>query len=84
MVKLSANWVSMVFIYSKFQSQLEAQLSLFPHNSDGQQEIVNYPGGHLLRTKAITTREGGVAAGFAVIDSPLLIDEDDKPELETL
>ncbi|CAO3701095.1 hypothetical protein CU097_013523 [Rhizopus azygosporus] len=51
---------------------------------DGQQEIVNYPGGHLLRTKAITTREGGVAAGFAVIDSPLLIDEDDKPELETL
>ncbi|ORE06103.1 glutathione synthetase [Rhizopus microsporus var. microsporus] len=51
---------------------------------DGQQEIVNYPGGHLLRTKAITTKEGGVAAGFAVIDSPLLVEEDDKPELGKL
>ncbi|KAG1137260.1 hypothetical protein G6F37_010283 [Rhizopus arrhizus] len=43
--------------------------------NDGQDEIVNYAGGHLLRTKAITTREGGVAAGFAVIDSPLLVDK---------
>ncbi|KAG1473679.1 hypothetical protein G6F56_000822 [Rhizopus delemar] len=43
--------------------------------NDGQKEIVNYAGGHLLRTKAVTTREGGVAAGFAVIDSPLLVDE---------
>lgn len=83
MVKLSVSWVSMVFIYSKFQSQLKVQLNLFPH-SDGQQEIVNHPGGHLLRTKAITTREGGVAAGFAVIDSPLLVEEDDKPDLEIL
>lgn len=41
--------------------------------SDGDKEILNEEGGHLLRTKATTTREGGVAAGFAVIDSPLLV-----------
>ncbi len=29
--------------------------------------------GHLLRTKPATSNEGGVAAGFAVIDSPLLV-----------
>lgn len=43
------------------------------HSSDGDKEILNEEGGHLLRTKATTTREGGVAAGFAVIDSPLLV-----------
>lgn len=41
--------------------------------ADGGKEILNHTGGHLLRTKATTTREGGVAAGFAVIDSPLLV-----------
>ncbi|CEP16611.1 hypothetical protein [Parasitella parasitica] len=41
--------------------------------ADGDKEILNEEGGHLLRTKATTTREGGVAAGFAVIDSPLLV-----------
>ncbi|KAJ2763198.1 Glutathione synthetase, partial [Coemansia sp. BCRC 34490] len=34
--------------------------------------VVNKHGGHLLRTKASDVYEGGVAAGFAVIDSPLL------------
>lgn len=29
--------------------------------------------GHLLRTKAEGTDEGGVAAGYAVLDSPLLV-----------
>ena len=29
--------------------------------------------GHLLRTKTANSNEGGVAAGFAVLDSPLLI-----------
>ena len=32
----------------------------------------NAHGGHLLRTKAATSDEGGVAAGFAVLDSVLL------------
>jgi glutathione synthase len=41
--------------------------------SDGTDEVVNQVGGHLLRTKGIETKEGGVAAGFAVIDSPLLV-----------
>ncbi|KAJ1731351.1 Glutathione synthetase [Coemansia biformis] len=42
--------------------------------SDGQgRVVVNRQGGHLLRTKAAGVMEGGVAAGFAVIDSPLLI-----------
>ncbi|KAJ2593017.1 Glutathione synthetase [Coemansia sp. RSA 1804] len=35
--------------------------------------VVNKHGGHLLRTKASDVYEGGVAAGFAVIDSPLLV-----------
>eukprot|EP01097_Dermamoeba_algensis_P008411 TRINITY_DN5606_c0_g1_i1.p1 TRINITY_DN5606_c0_g1~~TRINITY_DN5606_c0_g1_i1.p1 ORF type:complete len:495 (-),score=89.41 TRINITY_DN5606_c0_g1_i1:88-1572(-) len=30
--------------------------------------------GHLLRTKPITSNEGGIAAGFAFIDSPFLFD----------
>ncbi|KAI7877917.1 glutathione synthase [Lichtheimia hyalospora FSU 10163] len=41
--------------------------------NDGDKAMVNEIGGHLLRTKAHATHEGGVAAGFAVIDSPLLI-----------
>ncbi|KAJ1898870.1 Glutathione synthetase [Kickxella alabastrina] len=42
--------------------------------SDAQGNVVvNCAGGHLLRTKASNVYEGGVAAGFAVIDSPLLI-----------
>ncbi|PKC74916.1 glutathione synthase [Rhizophagus irregularis] len=35
--------------------------------------IINEIGGHLLRTKGRKTNEGGVASGYAVIDSPLLI-----------
>lgn len=34
--------------------------------------VLNEHGGHLLRTKAADSNEGGVAAGFAVLDSPLL------------
>lgn len=36
-------------------------------------ELENRVLGHLLRTKALGTNEGGVAAGFAVIDTPYLI-----------
>ncbi|RHZ79839.1 hypothetical protein Glove_140g141 [Diversispora epigaea] len=38
----------------------------------GKEVIVNERGGHLLRTKGKETNEGGVATGYAVIDSPLL------------
>ncbi|KAI9228687.1 MAG: glutathione synthase [Piptocephalis tieghemiana] len=34
--------------------------------------LVNDTAGHLLRTKGAETREGGVAVGFAVMDSPRL------------
>ncbi|KAF9999965.1 hypothetical protein BGZ80_005048 [Entomortierella chlamydospora] len=40
---------------------------------DGRKEIRNDNGGHLLRTKGVESNEGGVAAGFAVIDSLLLV-----------
>ena len=45
-------------------------------NNDGDTELaatlINEAHGHLLRTKSATSNEGGVAAGFAVLDSPLL------------
>ncbi|GAA5916563.1 hypothetical protein JCM8208_007703 [Rhodotorula glutinis] len=37
------------------------------------QVLVNETVGHLLRTKASSSDEGGVAVGFSVIDSPLLV-----------
>ncbi|KAF5838970.1 homoglutathione synthetase GSHS2 [Dunaliella salina] len=40
----------------------------------GNGVILNKEVGHLVRTKTATSNEGGVAAGFAVIDSPYLID----------
>ncbi len=39
----------------------------------GDRVILNREAGHLVRTKAATSDEGGVAAGFAVLDSPYLI-----------
>ena len=35
--------------------------------------IVNKEAGYLMRTKAHGTNEGGVATGYSVLDSPLLI-----------
>ncbi|GJJ68856.1 glutathione synthase [Entomortierella parvispora] len=40
---------------------------------DGKRVVRNDNGGHLLRTKGVESNEGGVAAGFAVIDSVLLV-----------
>lgn len=40
---------------------------------DGQKIYLNQQAGHLLRTKLSNVNEGGVAAGFAVLDSPLLL-----------
>lgn len=34
--------------------------------------MLNEEVGHLVRTKTSSSNEGGVAAGFAVLDSPLL------------
>ncbi len=41
-------------------------------SSKGDEEFINEDGGHLLRTKTASSDEGGVAAGFAVLDSPYL------------
>ncbi|XP_057291485.1 glutathione synthetase-like [Hydractinia symbiolongicarpus] len=41
--------------------------------SDGEKEIFNKASGHLLRTKDIEHKDGGVAAGRAVLDTPYLI-----------
>ncbi|CAG8502243.1 4050_t:CDS:2 [Dentiscutata heterogama] len=42
-------------------------------NNEDEDLVINELGGHLLRTKGRETNEGGVATGFSVIDSPLLI-----------
>lgn len=39
----------------------------------GDRVVLNSEVGHLVRTKAATSDEGGVAAGFAVLDSPFLV-----------
>lgn len=47
---------------------------LFRKGGDGGAEVlVNETVGHLLRTKGKDSDEGGVAVGFSVIDSPLLV-----------
>lgn len=49
------------------------------------QVVVNEEVGHLVRTKTSSSNEGGVAAGFAVLDSPLLSDPSEgllPPQLE--
>jgi len=40
---------------------------------DGKQELVNRFNGHNLRTKPEHVNEGGVAAGFATLDSPYFV-----------
>ena len=42
--------------------------------SDGATEHLNQIAGHLVRTKPGGVDEGGVAAGYAYLDSPLLVD----------
>lgn len=49
---------------------------LFPRllsRSVGSSAILNKAAGHLLRTKTASSDEGGVATGYAVLDSPYLV-----------
>lgn len=49
-------------------------VALFRTRKEGGAEIlVNKQVGHLLRTKAQDVSEGGVATGYSVLDSPLLV-----------
>jgi glutathione synthase len=55
------------------ESSVVSELGVYGvYLADGEREIVNRSAGHLLRTKMSSTDEGGVASGFAVVDSPLL------------
>ena len=47
--------------------------STYLSNTDRTDIVVDEFAGHLLRTKTVDSNEGGVAAGFAVIDSPVLV-----------
>lgn len=38
----------------------------------GDKVLLSRAAGHLVRTKAAESDEGGVAAGYAVLDSPYL------------
>lgn len=40
---------------------------------DSSTVMLNCEAGHLVRTKAVSSDEGGVAKGFAVLDSPALV-----------
>ncbi len=49
-------------------------LQLPPKYRASQARGVALQAGHLVRTKRTTSNEGGVAAGYAVLDSPYLVD----------
>lgn len=46
---------------------------VFLGDGECRRVLLNESVGHLLRTKLATSQEGGVAAGFAVLSSPLLV-----------
>ena len=53
-----------------------SELGIFGvHLRRGGKVLLNERAGHLLRTKPADADEGGVASGFAVLDSPMLVDE---------
>ncbi|ELR15612.1 glutathione synthetase [Acanthamoeba castellanii str. Neff] len=64
------------YVYRRGESSLVqaiCELGVFSvYVSKGDEEFINEDGGHLLRTKTASSDEGGVAAGFAVLDSPYL------------
>lgn len=44
-----------------------------PPHRKGADVLLNSSGGHILRTKTVTTDEGGVAMGAGSLDSPNLV-----------
>jgi len=51
---------------------------VFLGDGECRRVLLNESVGHLLRTKLATSQEGGVAAGFAVLSSPLLVVSGEK------
>ncbi|KAJ3047873.1 hypothetical protein HDU99_009339 [Rhizoclosmatium hyalinum] len=56
-------------------AEVVSELGIYGIWISGEGGVVykNEVAGHLLRTKVADSNEGGVAAGFAVLDSPLLV-----------
>ncbi|GAQ79430.1 glutathione synthetase [Klebsormidium nitens] len=55
------------------QQDTLSELGIFgTYLRNGEKVVINQPAGHLLRTKTASSNEGGVAAGYGVIDSPYL------------
>ena len=54
-------------------SQVVSELGIFGIVvTDGQGIQHNQSGGHLMRTKSAHSNEGGVASGYAVLDTPMI------------
>ena len=51
-------------------------------NRAADKELYNEEVGHLLRTKSCDDNEGGIMAGFATIDSPLIVQPLNSDDLE--
>eukprot|EP00128_Syssomonas_multiformis_P015514 Colp12_sorted_trinity150504_noHs@4863 len=59
-----------------FSTNVVSELGVFGTLITRGSEIVhNRVGGYLMRTKSADKEDGGVAAGVAVLDSPLLVDQ---------
>lgn len=50
----------------------------------GPQVVLNKEAGHLVRTKTSSSNEGGVAAGYAVLDSPYLVEAQEIGSFQVL
>lgn len=61
-----------VFVYKSFQYfvRVSSYLSIYRNKEN---VILNGHSGYLMRTKVSSSNEGGVAAGFAVLDSIYLV-----------
>lgn len=56
------------------ETTVVSELGIFGvHVVDGE-KVINFAAGSLLRSKAASQEDGGVAAGVAVLDSPMLVD----------
>lgn len=51
----------------------EKEVGVYAAFIGGSKKPYSKPVGHLMRTKLVGTLEGGVASGYAVLDSPMLV-----------
>lgn len=73
-IKPPVNMSTMVRLGRASQVETLSELGIYAtFLRRGDEVLLNSEAGHLVRTKAATSDEGGVAAGFAVLDSPYLV-----------